>query len=79
MVEKIFPTERIRHSYLSRDFNSNFIKNLIHNILAFFFIIRAFKDVIKCVIDLRGGEETKQLLSNRFQVRFIFLEKGPTM
>lgn len=39
-------------SHLSRDFNSDFIKNLIHNVLAFFFIIRTIKDVIKGVIDL---------------------------
>lgn len=68
-----------RHSYLSRDFNSDFIKNLIHNILAFFFIIRAIKDVIQCVIDLGGWGGKKQLLSKRFQAVFTFLEGSPNI
>lgn len=52
-------------SHLSRDFNSDFVKNLIHNVLAFFFIIRAIKDVIKGVIDLEGKERgTKQCITS---------------
>lgn len=66
--------------HLSRDFNSDFVKNLIHNVLAFFFIIRAIKDVIKGVIDLEGKERgTKQLFSNVLQVKFIFLTYNQTI
>lgn len=57
---------RRSHSYLSRDFNSDFIKNLIHDVLAFLFIIRAIKDVIQGVVDLEGKEREQ---SNYFQMR----------
>lgn len=71
---KSYSHYEISCSHLSRDFNSDFIKNLIHNVLAFFFIIRAIKDVIKGVIDLEGKErETKQLFSNVLQVYILDL------
>lgn len=73
-TDKSYSHYEISCSHLSRDFNSDFIKNLIHNVLAFFFIIRAIKDVIKGVIDLEGKErETKQLFSNVLQVYILDL------